>query len=157
MFQISFFVIQLLIFSLLFYTLWSTIKPSLQPLNATTYFIILSGVVIYFAFQYFLNYLLATLFNLQKIYKKIIFEKINYLNAISLLVLPPLLFVIYTQNNYNFYLWITILISAILLITRYLLVLKNNKTLFFKNLFYFILYLCALELAPLVIILKLTI
>ena len=52
---------------------------------------------------------------------------------------------------------ITIFVFLFLLIIRYSLLLINNKKLIFNNLFYFILYLCALEIVPLVIILKLTI
>ncbi|NQV78269.1 MAG: DUF4271 domain-containing protein, partial [Lutibacter sp.] len=52
---------------------------------------------------------------------------------------------------------ITFLVFLLVLILRYVLILLNNKKLIFNNLFYFILYLCALEIAPLIIVLKLTI
>lgn len=155
-YQISFFFIQFLIISLLFYTFWSNLQPSFHPLNVKTYLILLSGVVLYFVFQYFISFFLAVIFNLEKIYKKIILEKINYLNTLCLWLFLPLIFLTYAKNYHGFFLWLTILLCVVLIIVRYILILKNNKNLFFKDLFYFILYLCALEIAPLVIILKLT-
>jgi len=156
LYQFSFFFIQFLIISLLIYTFWSNLQPSFQPFNVKTYLILLIGVILYFVFQYFISFFLAVIFNLEKIYKKILFEKINYLNTLCLWLFLPLIFLTYAKNNHEFFLWTTILLCVVLLIIRYILILNNNKNLFFKDLFYFILYLCALEIAPLVIILKLT-
>lgn len=156
-YQISFSLVQLLIISLLFYTIWSNFQSSFHRLNLKTYLILLSSVVLYFVFQYFITFLLSTIFDLEKTYKKILLEKTNYLNSLVLWVLGPLLFLTYATHNHDFLLWITLLLSALLLLIRYVLILKNNKNLFYKDFFYFILYLCALEIAPLVIILKLTI
>jgi hypothetical protein len=114
------------------------------------------GVILYFGFRFVLGFSLAYVLNLTNVYKKILFEKINYFNALILWIIPPLLFLIYTDKNQNLFLWITIILLVILLILRYGLILNNNKYLIFKNLLYFILYLCALEIAPLLIILKLT-
>jgi hypothetical protein len=60
-------------------------------------------------------------------------------------------------QNKELFFKITFLVFVILLVLRYSLVLVNNKKLITNNLFYFMLYLCALEIAPLAIILKLTI
>lgn len=156
LFQSLFFLVQLLIISLLFYVLIGYFKTFFQPLNFKTYTLILLGVILYFGFRFVLGFSLAYVLNLTNVYKKILFEKINYFNALILWIIPPLLFLIYTDKNQNLFLWITIILLVILLILRYGLILNNNKYLIFKNLLYFILYLCALEIAPLLIILKLT-
>lgn len=156
LFQSSLFLVQILIISLLFYVLIGYFKTFFQPLNFKTYTLILLGVILYFGFRFVLGFSLAYVLNLTNVYKKILFEKINYFNTLILWIIPPLLFLIYTDKNQNLFLWITIILLVILLILRYGLILNNNKYLIFKNLLYFILYLCALEIAPLLIILKLT-
>ncbi len=157
MFQILFFVIQLLVFSLLFYELLAHLKPTFKTLNLYNFLIILAGVFLYFALRYFIGLFLATIFNLTEIYKKMVYEKTNYLNSLSLSILPFLLFLFYTDNYKIIFSRITLILFVFLLLVRYAWVVRNNKKLIFNNLLYFILYLCALEIAPLVIILKLTI
>lgn len=156
LYQSLFFLVQILIISLLFYVLIGYFKTFFQPLNFKTYTLILLGVILYFGFRFVLGFSLAYVLNITNVYKKILFEKINYFNTLILWIIPPLLFFIYTDKNEDLFLWITIIMLVILLILRYGLILSNNKYLIFKNLLYFILYLCALEIAPLLIILKLT-
>lgn len=155
-YQSLLFLVQILIISLFFYVLMDYFNTFFQPLNFKTYTLILFGVILYFGFRFVLGFILAYVLNLTNVYKKILFEKINYFNTLILWIITPLLFLIYTDKNQGLFLWITIILFIILLILRYGLILNNNKYLIFKNLLYFILYLCALEIAPLLIILKLT-
>ncbi|SNR39834.1 protein of unknown function [Lutibacter agarilyticus] len=157
MFQILFFVIQLLVFSLLFYELLAYLKPTFKTLNLYNFLIILAGVFLYFALRYLIGVFLASIFNLSEIYKKMVYEKTNYLNSLCISILPFLLFLFYTDNYKIIFSRITLILFVFLLLVRYAWVIRNNKKLIFNNLLYFILYLCALEIAPLVIILKLTI
>jgi len=157
LFQVLIFIVQVLIISLLFYVYSGYFQTFFQPLNFKTYVLILIGVVLYFGFRFVLGFFLAYVLNLTNVYKKILFEKINYFSTLILWIIIPLLFLIYTENNRNIFSWIMMLLIVVLLILRYVLILNNNKYLLFNNLFYFILYLCALEIAPLVIIFKLTI
>ena len=85
------------------------------------------------------------------------FEKINYLNTVILWILPFLIFSNYTENYKELFLNITAVLVLAFLVLRYLLLILNNKKLILSGFFYFILYLCALEIAPLIIFLKLTI
>jgi hypothetical protein len=157
LFQILFFLAQLLVFSLIFYVAITYFDPTFGALNVKTFLIITSGIAIYFGIRYYLGMFLSFIFNLPKIYKILLYEKINYFNNLILWILPFLLFTIYTINYKIIFIKITLFLFIFLLIIRYILVLKNNKKLIFSNLLYFILYICALEIAPLVIILKLTI
>jgi hypothetical protein len=157
MFQILFFIIQLLVLSLLFYVLAVYFKPNFKPLNLNSFLIILAGVFLYFVFRYLIGLFLATIFDLTEIHKKFVYEKASYFNSLSLSVLPFLLLVFYTDGYKNIFSKATLILFMFLLLVRYVWVVSNNKKLIFNNLLYFILYLCALEIAPLVIILKLTI
>lgn len=157
MFQILFFVIQLLVFSLLFYELAAYLKPTFKPLNLYNFLIILAGVFLYFVFRYLIGLFLAVIFDLTEIHKKFVYEKVNYFNSLSLSILPFLLLMLYTNSYKIIFSRITLILFVFLVLVRYVWVVRNNKKLIFNNLLYFILYLCALEIAPLVIILKLTI
>ena len=156
-FQILFFLVQILTFSLIFFEILTFKKPSFTHLNRNIFLIILIGVTLYFAIRFLIGLFLAAIFNLTEIHKKILYEKSNYFNSLVLSMLPFLLFIFYAESYQIIFSKVTLILFVVLLTLRYILVLKNNKKLIFSNLFYFILYLCALEIAPLVIILKLTI
>lgn len=156
-YQVLFFLIQILVFSLIFYEISSYFEPVFQYLNVHIYLIILAGVLLYFTIRFLIGWFLAFIFDLGEIHKKIHYEKLNYFNSLSLSILPFLLFLFYADNYKSVLSKTTIIVFILLLVIRYIWVIRNNKKLIFSNLLYFILYLCALEIAPLVIILKLTI
>lgn len=156
-FQFLFFLVQLLTFSLIIFEIQTYKEPSITPLSINIFFIILFIVFLYFVLRFFIGVFLSSLFNFTEIHKKILFEKTNYYNVLAISMLPFLLFLFYAGDYKNIFSKIALIVLVVLLIYRYMLVLGNNKKLILNNLFYFILYLCALEIAPLVIILKLTI
>lgn len=84
-----------------------------------------------------------------------IFQKFSYRNFISLFILAASLLLIYTINPTALIIGtigsIVIISNAIALIIIY----RRNQTLLSANWFYFILYLCALEIAPYFILFKL--
>lgn len=157
LFQFLLFMVQILALSLAVYFanyLWQ-FSDRLNALNG--YLLLLSGVGLYFCLRYLIGLFLAEIFNIKPKYNKIVYDKVSYFNNLILWVLPFLMLGAYADNYKEFFLKTTFLFLVILLILRYALVLANNKKLIVNNLFYFILYLCALEIAPLAIILKLTI
>ncbi|WP_411556562.1 DUF4271 domain-containing protein [Lutibacter sp. TH_r2] len=158
LFQITLFIVQILTISILIY-LSSTIFLSsvLIEKGLKTYVFIVLGVLFYFSVRYLIGKFISFIFNLNFLHNKLIYEKTNYLNNLILWILPFLVLSFYNPLSNNLPLKFTIIITVILLIMRYILLVINNKKLVFNSLFYFILYLCALEIAPLVIILKLTI
>lgn len=81
-----------------------------------------------------------------------LFSKSGYIFTISLWLFPVLVIFQYAYSNIKILLFFIFL----LLIFRTFLVTRNNKKLIFSNFFYFILYFCTLELAPLLIIYKTT-
>lgn len=157
LFQFSLFMVQILALSLVFYfanNLWQ-FSPRLNDLNG--YLLLVAGVSLYFCLRYLIGLFLAEIFNIKSKYNRIVYDKVSYFNNLILWILPFLVLSAYVNIHKEFYLKITILVLTLLLILRYSLILANNKKLIINNLFYFILYICALEIAPLAIILKLTI
>ncbi|MBK5209586.1 MAG: DUF4271 domain-containing protein [Flavobacteriaceae bacterium] len=157
LFQFLLFIIQLLALSLLFYEanyLWQ-FSSRFNDLNG--YLLLVGYMGLYFCIRFFIGLFLAEIFTIKSIFNKIIYDKVSYFNNLILWILPFLLLSAYADIYKELFFKITFLVLAILLILRYSLVLGNNKKLITNNLFYFMLYLCALEIAPLAIILKLTI
>ncbi len=152
-----FFIVQIFAISLLLYLFMFLLNTKNTLLNFNGYLLILGIVSGYLVLRYLTGFLLATLFELKTQFYKLLFEKTNYLSNVILWVLPILLLSSYITFFKFTMVKITLSFFIILLIFRYVLILINNKKLILNNLFYFILYICALEIAPLILIIKLTI
>ena len=157
LFQALFFIVQLLSVSMLFYIANVYFQLQTKLLNFNGYILIFCGVGLYFSLRYLIGQLLAYIFDFNKVHSRIVYHKINYFNNLILWLLPFLVFSIYINKYQKLSSEITFSVFVFLLILRYSLILLNNKKFIFNNFFYFMLYLCALEIAPLIIVLKLTI
>ena len=156
-FQSTFFLIQVIVLSLLlfFASLQSNLRMNISKLHP--FLTIFFGICCYFLFRYLLEYFLSFVFSLKKDLKRLVYAKMSYFHNITLWLIPFLVLYNYIENYKVIVLNISLIVFLILLVLRYSLLLYNNKKLIFSNLFYFILYLCALEIAPLIIILKIVI
>ena len=106
--------------------------------------------------RYLIGKILSYIFEVNKIQGILSFVKFTYLSIIALYLLP--LSFLYVYGFFNVYfLWFTISVFLIFLLFFYIKILITNQKLIFSNLFYFILYLCALEIVPLIYLYKLMI
>ncbi|SNR14051.1 DUF4271 domain-containing protein [Tenacibaculum jejuense] len=147
-FHVLIFLFSLLVFSLTLHLLISNFMVSynfsyLYTLAFTTLFIML---------KYILVKLIVITLKIEEITRYFLFSKTGYLYAISLWLYPILVLYQYSYFNDTF----LIIYILLLLAFRVFLITKNNKKLIFNHFFYFILYFCTLELAPLLIIYKTT-
>lgn len=117
-----------------------------------SYLVVLIFTVFYFAFKYFLDFLLANIMGINTIAKYFIHIKSGYLNSLALWLFPALILYLFSFNNRAFLLTV----FGILFIFRAFLIIKNNKKIVIRKFFYFILYFCTLEIAPLLIVYKIT-
>jgi len=110
--------------------------------------------ILYLFIRYFLGYFIAFLFNINDKQKYVTFLKISNLSLISVIIFPFLVLVNYSAGLFHKFL-ITFSIIAIILLffLRYFTLVKKEK-INFNSLFYLILYLCALEIAPFIVIYK---
>lgn len=120
--------------------------------NLSDFFLTLVACISYFVIQGFINFFIQKVFNIREETRYFLLTKMGYLYTVSIWVFPFLIVYQYTFNNL-FFLYAFILI---LLLFRGFLILSNNKNIIFSRLFYFILYFCTLELAPLLILYKIT-
>lgn len=115
-------------------------------------FVKILGVVFsYFSIKQFLEFLLGHLFKINEQVKFFLCSKSNYLNCVSFYLFTALFVVEYSQLNTLFLVYFSILFFSI----RFILHIFSNKKLISSRLFYFILYLCSFEIAPLFILFKL--
>jgi hypothetical protein len=92
--------------------------------------------------------IIATCFNIEEFVNQFNLQKLTYRSYIGMLLLPLNIFLFYLNTISSTYI---LAIGAILLVTNFLtyaLTIKNYQKLIFSKLFYFILYLCTLEIAP---------
>ncbi len=157
LYQVLSFVVELISLSLLFYFITFIFNVDVGTNGIDLFLKIAFGIGFYFLIRFLIGNIFSVIFNLEKLYKKISFEKMNYFNNLILWILPLLVLTAYSKYFENILFKITLIVFVILVLIRYVVLIINNKKLVFNNLFYFILYLCVLEIAPLVIILKLTI
>ena len=106
--------------------------------------------------RYLIGKILSYFFELNKIQGILSFVKFTYLSIIALYLFPLSFLYIYGFHNV-FFLWISISSFVVFLLFFYIKILITNQKLIFTNLFYFILYLCALEITPLIYLYKLMI
>jgi hypothetical protein len=151
------FIVQILTISLLAYLLTTSLYIKNASANRNLYLLFSGIIATYFILRFLIGLLLATIFELKELFFKLSFEKSNYLSNVILWSLPLILLSSYMVIFKFIMIKITVTFFIILLVFRYGLILINNKKLILNNLFYFILYICTLEIAPLILILKLTI
>ncbi|MGB5371363.1 MAG: DUF4271 domain-containing protein [Flavobacteriaceae bacterium] len=113
---------------------------------------ILGGLVVFLLLKISLQLVSAFIFDSEKTILEIIFKKLSYFNysALVMFLANAVLSFIFIDSKIVVYvaifliLWINIIGWSTLL--------KNHQNFIAANFFYFILYLCALEIAPLVLI-----
>jgi hypothetical protein len=105
--------------------------------------------LIYFVLsKYLIEKIIATAFNIDEFVDHFNLQKVIYRTYIGLFILPVNVVLFYYDNiSKNFPL---LIIGIILTVNTliYFVSIKNYQNLIFSKLFYFILYLCALEIAP---------
>jgi len=153
-FHLLFFIIINFNISLLIFYAIKAFDPS-EISNDFTYFIqIVLIVLFYFIFRYLIGYLLGIVFDLSEEQNRITLLKISNLSYLSVLFFPLLVLINYSSFAlHKILITFSLTIALILLSIRYFSILKNLK-LSFNSFFYIFLYLCALELAPFLVIYK---
>ncbi|NDP27941.1 MAG: DUF4271 domain-containing protein [Flavobacterium sp.] len=112
------------------------------------YIQIITLLIFFILSKFLIEKIIATAFDIEDFIEQFNLQKVTFRTYIGLFILPIDIFLFYNDNiSRNFLL----LLIAILLITNaltYLVSIKNYQNVIFGKLFYFILYLCALEIAP---------
>ena len=149
-FSILLFVIQLISISL-FVNLFFLEKGKA---NVLLFLQILFVVFVFIIVKTSIEKMIGAIFSIEKLIDHYIYEKLSYRNFLSLLlIITNLIFYFSIKPALNILLILTgILFLVNMLILSYSY--KNYRSLIFSNLFYFLLYICALEISPYLILYK---
>ena len=133
---------------------YSTFIDSI-PFNLGTFLKILLGIGSIILIKILLERLIGSLFGIDTLMDSYLFQKTNYKNYTGLLLLPINILLVFTINlSVNVFFVIFALIFIINLI-GFITTIKTHQKTIINNILYFILYLCALEFSPYVILYKL--
>ncbi len=153
-FHLLFFFVIFFNISLFIHFSFQVIDPSFFNNSFYSFIQILIAVIIFVLLRYVIGFVLGKVFELNDRQKQLTFLKLSNLSLLSLLLFPLLVFLNYSVGQYHH---IVIIISIILVVVLFLLhyyKLLKKDNLNFNNLFYLFLYLCALEIAPFIVIYK---
>ncbi|TBX70670.1 DUF4271 domain-containing protein [Flavobacterium silvisoli] len=98
--------------------------------------------------KYLIEKIIAATFNIEEFTEQFNLQKVSYRTFIGLLLLPVNVYLFYNNSSSNVLIYCVIFVVLAINLFTYLISLKIYQNLFLSKLFYFILYLCALEIAP---------
>jgi len=153
-FNILLFIAQVITMSLFIFLILRTLSPEMPKNNPWLFLQICTGYTVFILVKFYVEKIIGSLFNMDTLINKYLYQKLSYRNLIAVLVF---------MGNLIFYYIITPSETGLLVFTLVLLALngialfysyKTNGKLIMSNFFYFILYLCALEISPYIILYK---
>ncbi len=151
-FHVFFTIFQIINFSLFLFLSYQILVSDVNYSKPVIYFVILGGLVLFLTLKIILQLSNGFVFNNNKIITEIIFKKMSYLNHSSILMFIANVILTYIAKDSSIVVYITI--SLVILENSIGLIdlLKNHQKFLANNFFYFILYLCALEIGPIIIV-----
>lgn len=152
-FNILMFVVQSLIFSILIFMIYRAAKPTLED-PGILLIRILTAYICLVLIKLGIEKLIGEVFDMGNTLDYYLFQKISYRNFLSLGLIPVVMILFYTFNAGWKTLAIITVIALLINAIGLILIYRKNQGLINHNWFYFILYLCALEIAPYIILYK---
>ena len=117
-----------------------------------TYFIILGFIALFELTKFLLQMFTGFVFNNLELVSGLIFSKISYLNYSSIITCVANILLIYITTDSKTTIYVVFALILIINAIGIAKLLKNYQKALFPYFMYFILYLCTLEIAPLVLI-----
>jgi hypothetical protein len=109
---------------------------------------IVTFLTVFILSKYLIEKIIATTFGLEEVIETFNLQKVNFRTYLGMLLLPITGVLYYNDFLSNSLIYTLIAILLIINILTYVFSLKNFQNVIISKLFYFILYLCALEIAP---------
>jgi len=146
-FTISLFIVQLISFAFFILLLLNYFGLASKT-DWIKYIQIITLIGVFVLSKYLIEKIVATSFKIEDFIEQFNLQKVSYRTFIGLFLLPINLILYYNDISSDFIMFGTVAIVLIINCFTYLLSLKAYQSLLFSKMFYFILYLCALEIAP---------
>lgn len=153
-FNIMLFTVQVLCVSIFIFLFFQVFNPSEAQNNKWLFLQICTAYCVFVLIKYSLEKMVANIFSIDDAINNYLYQKLSYRNFLGILFFVGNLFFLYifrpTALALLFFGAGILVLNAIALLYSY----KKNGKLILHNFFYFILYLCALEIAPYIILYK---
>ena len=151
-FMLSWFTISLFIVQLISIAFFILLLLNYFGLASKTdwikYIQIITLIGVFVLSKYLVEKIIATSFKIEDFIEQFNLQKVSYRTFIGVFLLPINLILYYNDVYSDFIIYSVLAIVLIVNGFTYLLSLKAYQNLLFSKMFYFILYLCALEIAP---------
>jgi hypothetical protein len=146
-FTIVLFVVQIISFSffiqiILDYFGYVSKYDSVSFLRTTTFF------TVFVLSKFLIEKIIATTFKFEELIEQFNLKKVSYRTFTSLLLLPISIFLFYNENYIELLIYSVIIGFLAINMLTYFFSIRIYQKLIIGHFFYFILYLCALEIAP---------
>ncbi|MDH7446022.1 DUF4271 domain-containing protein [Aquimarina sp. 2201CG14-23] len=149
--------VQILSVSLFLYLCLDVLEWQTDTINITLYFKIATLYLVVLICKILVEKIISTIFSIETLIEDYLFYKISYRNFLGVFLLPLNLLFIYTAKPSKIVLIILVVSLLILNLIVLFSIYKKNENIILNHSFYFILYLCALEIAPYFMLYKLII
>ncbi|MGQ2982894.1 DUF4271 domain-containing protein [Flavobacterium sp.] len=146
-FTISLFFIQVISFTFLLQFLLSYFHLA-DKTSWVSFIQLFTFIAVFILAKFLIEKIIATSFNIEEFNEQFNLQKVNYRTYIGLLLLPVNVILFYNDSIHPVVLYVIITVILAASIISYLISLRIYQNLILGKLFYFILYLCALEIAP---------
>lgn len=146
-FNISLFIVQLISFSF-FVLLILDYFHIASKTDFIKYIQIITLIGVFVLSKYLIDKIIATSFSIEEFSEQINLQKVSYRAFIGLIIIPINVILYYNDFSSKFIIYCFMAIVLIINTFTYLKTLKSYQNLLINKFFYFILYLCALEIAP---------
>ena len=154
-FHIFFTVFQVINLSLFIYLAIQVLfkEGSFMSMESTYgYPTILGALLLFLLIKVSLQLSNGFIFNSNKTISDLIFKKLSYLNYSGLIMFTANIILCYVLKDSQMVVYVTFFLILMINAIGWVTLLRNHQNFLASNFFYFILYLCALEIAPFVII-----
>ncbi len=146
-FTVSMFVLQLFSFS--FFTLLVLNQfDKTEKTNGIVYIQIFTFLTVFILSKFLIEKIVATAFKIEEFNEQFNLLKVNYRAYFGFILLPVNIILFYNTFDSKLFFWILLVALFVINITTYIVALKLYQNLLMRKIFYFILYLCTLEIAP---------
>lgn len=146
-FTVSMFVLQLISFS--FFILLVIQQFEAQEKDPLILYIqVFTLLSVFVLSKYLIEKIIATAFKIEDFTEHFNLLKVNYRTYLSLLLLPINIILFYNPIESSLFFWVLISLLFAINVITYVIALKLYQNLLIRKIFYFILYLCTLEIAP---------
>ena len=146
-FTVSMFILQLFSFS--FFTLLVLHQfEKTEKTNFIVFIQIFTFLTVFILSKFLIEKIIATAFKIEEFSEQFNLLKVNYRAYFGFILLPVNIILFYNSFDSNLFFWILLIALFVINTTTYLVALKLYQNLLMRKIFYFILYLCTLEIAP---------